>query len=45
MAKRNVTVEAVGSEFAIYVNGYYIGTFDKTIANIKLRCWNLPEII
>ena len=44
MKKLNVKVEKVLGGFAIYVNENYIGTFNKTITNIKLRGWNLPEV-
>lgn len=42
--KANITIEPVGSEYALYINGNYAGTFCKTVLNIKLGAWHLPEI-
>ena len=42
MAK--IKIEAVGNAFTLYINGNYAGTYCKTIINIKLRAWHLPEI-
>ena len=44
MKKHSVQIFPYGSKYEIYINGNYIGTFSKTIANLKLRLWNLPEI-
>jgi len=44
MKNANITIEPVGNDYALYINGYYAGTYNKTILNIKLRAWNLPEI-
>ena len=41
---KKVQIEKVNNKYALYVNDYYLGTFPKTIINIKLRGWNLPEI-
>ena len=44
MKKAKIEIEAVGTEYALYINGNYVGTYNKTILNIKLRSWHLPEI-
>lgn len=44
MKKHNIKVEPAGSGYALYINGNYAGTYNKTILNIKLRAWNMPEI-
>ena len=44
MKKHNVQIEPVGNEYALYINDNYAGVYNKTILNIKLRGWNLPEI-
>lgn len=41
----NVQIEPVcGDQYALYINDNYAGTYSKTILNIKLRGWHLPEI-
>ena len=43
--KSIVTIEALeNGKYAIYIKGNYIGQYSKTIANIKLRGWGMPEI-
>jgi hypothetical protein len=44
MNKQKVTVEEVSGKYALYINGNYAGTYNKTILNIKLRAWHLPEV-
>ena len=44
MKNLNVKVEKVLNGFVIYINDNYIGTYNKTITNLKLRGWNLSEI-
>lgn len=42
--KAEIQIETVGAKYALYINGNYAGTYCKTIINIKLRAWHLPEI-
>lgn len=44
MKKNSVKTEQAGSGYALYINGNYSGTYNKTIINIKLRAWSMPEI-
>lgn len=44
MKKKNIIIEPVGNKYALYINGNYAGVYGKTILNIKLRAWDLPEI-
>lgn len=44
MKKRKVIVEKNENGYALYVADNYIGTYCKTIVNIKLRAWGLPEV-
>ena len=44
MKKPNIKIETVGNKYALYINENYAGTYSKTIINIKLRAWGLPEI-
>ena len=44
MKKKNITIEPNRDGYALYINGNYVGTYNKTILNIKLKSWNLPEI-
>lgn len=44
MKKKNVEIEPAGSGYSLYINGNYAGTYNKTILNIKLRAWYMPEI-
>lgn len=44
--KAEIIIQPVkNNKFEIYKNNKYLGTYGKGVTNIKLRCWNLPEII
>lgn len=44
MKKHNIKIEAIGDKYALYINDNYAGLYSKTIINIKLRAWHMPEI-
>lgn len=42
---KNIRVEKVADrKYMIFVNDNYIGTYNKTITNIKLRAWGCDEV-